>query len=253
MGRRRSVAGATSWRCPSARTRPGAGLLPTLALGRPRGPPNPRAARDAAVPTPAPLMTPLRRPSRQVYRVYSEAEFLAAADWSGEATAEGSSSSPWGRAVGIAALAGAVAIVAGVVVVSASRSSVSRRSTLGLLADSRSPRSAPSSAPVALPASSQPLGRDRRRHGRAPRGPAGPRRTARRDGVRELGQTRTPAVAAPPTAAMPPSPTPPAAPDPTPTSSPATSPAAPPPATTPPTTASANAARSEFGFERQTG
>jgi hypothetical protein len=248
LGRRRSVAGATSRRCPSARTRPGAGYLPTLALGRPRGPPPLRAARDVAAPTLAPPMTLLRRPPRQVYRVYSEEEFLAAEDWSLEPPAEGPSSSPWGRVAGIAALTGAVAMVVGVVVMSESRSGVSRRSTLGMLASNRSSRS----APAAPPPSSQPIGRDMRRHGRAPRSPERPRRIAQWGGARELAQTRVPAVAATSTAALPPAPTPPVAPDPAPTSPPATSPA-PPPATTPPATASANSARAEFGFERQAG
>jgi hypothetical protein len=214
-------------------------------------------------------MTPLRRPPRQVYRVYSEAEFLAAADWSGEAVTEewtldgaaeqpesstwgrvagvavrGANQGAWRRAAGLAALTGAVAAVAGVVVLSASRST-GRRGTLGLSADSRSPRSAASPAPAALPASSQPLGRDRRPG--APRGPAAPRRTAQRRDVREVARTG-PAVAASPTAATLPAPTPPAAPGPTPTPPATTSPATPPPATV-----SANAARAEFGFERQAG
>jgi hypothetical protein len=234
-------------------------------------------------------MTRLRRPPRPVYRVYSEAEFLAAADWSGEAVteervldgavekpessawgrvagvaAQGANPSVWGRVAGLAALTGALAAVAGVVVLSVSRSTVSRGSTLGLSASNRFSRSAWSTPPP----SSQPRGRDMRRHGRAPRGRAEPRRLAQRGDAREVAETGTPVVAASPTAATLPTPTPPATPGPTPTPQATTSPATPSPATTspatpspattstatpPPATASANAARAEFGFERQAG
>jgi hypothetical protein len=94
--------------------RPGAGYLPTLALGRPRGPPT--GARHVRVPS--------RRP-RQVYRLYTEEEFLNADDLLGSEWGEaprdcspiGSSApSPWGRRAGIAAAA-ALALVAGVVAI----------------------------------------------------------------------------------------------------------------------------------------
>jgi hypothetical protein len=54
--------------------RPGAGYLPTLALGRPRGP-----ATGVA------HMTLLRRRPRELYRVYGEDEFLTIDDWLDEA------------------------------------------------------------------------------------------------------------------------------------------------------------------------
>ncbi len=234
-------------------------------------------------------MTLLRRSPRQVYRVYSEAEFLAAADWSGEAATEelapdgavrepvsanvrgrvagvaarGPNPSAWGRVAGLAALTGALAAVAGVVVLSASRTTASRRGTLGPSADSRAPRSVAASAPATPPPSSQPLGSDRRRHGRAPRRPAAPRWSAQRRGVREVGQAGTPAIPASPAPAPLPAstspaapgtaPTPPRAPGPAPASQATASPAMLPSATTSPATASARAARAEFGFERHAG
>jgi hypothetical protein len=54
--------------------RPGAGYLPTLALGRPRG-----------LSIGARHMTLLRRRPRQVYRVYTEDEFLGMGEWLDEA------------------------------------------------------------------------------------------------------------------------------------------------------------------------
>jgi hypothetical protein len=143
-------------------------------------------------------VTLLRRSSRPVYRLYSEEEFLAAADWSGEIATEewaldapaGTEPSTWGRVAGVAALTGALAVVAGVVVVSASRSPAGRRSVHGLSADNRPPSSAPSP-----PAFSRPPSRNWRRHRRAPRGPAAPRRpTEQRGGVREVAQASAPAV-----------------------------------------------------------
>jgi hypothetical protein len=153
LGRRRSVAGATSRRCPSARMRPGAGYLPTLALGRPRG-----------SPVGVPRMTLLRTSPGLVYRVYSEEEFLTAEEWSepletepveaglhfallgegeprfaalesGEsclAALESGESClaalgdgaprPWGRIAAVTSLALAVLVVAGVVVMNELRS-----------------------------------------------------------------------------------------------------------------------------------
>jgi hypothetical protein len=63
--------------------RPGAGYLPTLALGRPRGPP-----------VGVPRMTLLRTSPRPVYRVYSEEEFLTGEPWSEPADAEPADAEP---------------------------------------------------------------------------------------------------------------------------------------------------------------
>jgi hypothetical protein len=138
LGHHRSVAGTTSRRCPSARTRPGAGDLPTSVLGRsrgfalPRGLPARRAFPDRpAAEARAVRVTLLRSAPRPVYRVYSEEEFLAAEDWPSEPEPNRASIGQaigrreprrWGRVAAVAALSAFVAAVAGVVAVDKLRS-----------------------------------------------------------------------------------------------------------------------------------
>ncbi len=121
--------------------RPGAGYLPTLALGRSRGCTTEPASTDPGVATVVPatgalLVTLLRSAPRQAYRIYSEEEFLAAEDWQAEAEpvpgcepefallggAGQREPRRWGRLVAVAALASVVAAVVGVVALSATRS-----------------------------------------------------------------------------------------------------------------------------------
>jgi hypothetical protein len=169
LGRRRSVAGATSRRCPSARMRPGAGYLPTLALGRPRG-----------LPAGVSRMTLLRTSPRPVYRVYSEEEFLAAEERSEPVAtepveAELRFASPgdgepffaspgdgepffappgdgeprlWGRIAALAALAAAVVVVVGVVAMNEMRSRVATERRLADRRDAPEPaREDPATGP----------------------------------------------------------------------------------------------------------
>ncbi len=134
--------------------RPGAGYLPTLALGRPRGRTTEPACADPGVPTVGPTaggsrVTLLRPALRQAYRIYSEEEFLAAEDWQAEAEAgagpeSGAEFEPayefepefallgeagprreprqWGRLAALAALTSVVAAVVGVVALNVARS-----------------------------------------------------------------------------------------------------------------------------------
>ncbi len=210
--------------------RPGAGYLPTLALGRPRGPS-----------TSARRVRTLRKPPRQVYRIYSEEEFLRAEDWPAEAELDHAAIGDreprsWGRVVGIAALIAAVASVAGIVTMSEVRSrvgsdrrSVGRRIALGASIADR---------PVAIASEAssridrRAAGRKIRSHGRAPRAPAPIGRVDERHAAVE----RAPVVAQ---AYIPSRPHPVAT-------------VATVPATTVTTAkAPANGARPEFGFERQ--
>jgi hypothetical protein len=174
LGRRRSVAGATSRRLPSARMRPGAGYLPTLALGRPRGPPTAAGA---------PRVMRFRTAPRQVYRVYSEAEFLAARECPAQAECacecdRGSIGActprPWGRVAAVAALSAASIVVAGVVALNEAPSSVgSERRLAGGRIAPRPPiadrlASGPAGGggaptPAATPTSSRPAGWEVRR------------------------------------------------------------------------------------------
>lgn len=152
MGRHRSVAGTTSRRCPSVRMRPGAGYLPTLALGRPRGrTTEPLCVHLGVAPagppegaSPVMLLRPSPRPP---YRIYSEEEFLAAEDCQVEVepgfgedfepareltpapglallgrTGPRCESKRWGGLAALAALASVVAAVVGVVALNATRS-----------------------------------------------------------------------------------------------------------------------------------
>jgi hypothetical protein len=116
--------------------RPGAGYLPTLALGRPRGfttepacaVPGVAMVGSAAGASPVTL---LRSTPRQAYRIYSEEEFLAAEDWQVEAEPEfallghaGPRREPkrWGGLAALAALTSVVAAVVGVAALNATRS-----------------------------------------------------------------------------------------------------------------------------------
>jgi hypothetical protein len=112
LGRRQSIERTTARRCPSARKRPGAGYLPTLAPGRPRAPAGDRT------------MTLLRRAPREVYRVYSEEEFFDGV--AHEQLFEPILSAERGerrlrRLAGAAMLAGAVGTVGGAIAVDSSR------------------------------------------------------------------------------------------------------------------------------------
>jgi hypothetical protein len=76
-------------------------------------------------------MRPLLPAPRQLYRVYSEEEFLAAEDWPEPVEAESACAAigefgarPWGRAVVLAALCTVVVAVAGVVMMNETRSRV---------------------------------------------------------------------------------------------------------------------------------
>ncbi len=116
--------------------RPGAGYLPTLALGRPRGRTTEPACTDrgvarAGLKAGALRMTLSRSAPRQAYRIYSEEEFLAAEDWQVEPEPEfallgrvGQQRRPtqWGRLATLAALTSVVGAVVGVVALHATRS-----------------------------------------------------------------------------------------------------------------------------------
>jgi hypothetical protein len=116
--------------------RPGAGYLPTLALGRSRGGTTEPACADrggATVGSTAGALqvTLLRSAPRRAYRIYSEEEFLAAEDWQVEVEPEFAllgqadphrAPARWGRVAGLAALASVVATVVGVVALNATRS-----------------------------------------------------------------------------------------------------------------------------------
>lgn len=116
MGRRRPIARTTTRRCPSARKRPEARYLPISASGRPRA----RAIGGST------LRFPGRR-SREIYRVYSQDEFLDGAAQGfldgverRHARGDGSSAAHGGerrlrRLAGAAMLAGAVGAVGSVV------------------------------------------------------------------------------------------------------------------------------------------
>jgi hypothetical protein len=164
--------------------RPGAGYLPTLVLGRPRGlSAEPGAATEPGVRH----MTLLRSAPRQVYRVYPEEEFLAAEDWREPVEAArdfapvgGCEPRPWGRVAAVAALTAVIAAVVGVVAINGARSragidrmSASRRIALG--------GRVAKPAAIALNAS-RPTGWDTPRHGHA-LGTAAPRRAAERNAV----------------------------------------------------------------------
>jgi hypothetical protein len=124
LGRRQSIERTTARRFPSARKRPEAGYLPTLASGRPR-------ARMLLSGDPA--MTLLRRAPREVYRVYSEEEFFAvgedallagsaaSAGLSEPAVSVGAGDRRLRRLAGAAALAGAVGAVGATLAVTDSR------------------------------------------------------------------------------------------------------------------------------------
>ncbi|HWX44644.1 MAG TPA: hypothetical protein VNY52_04900 [Solirubrobacteraceae bacterium] len=122
-------------------------------------------------------MNTLRRPSRQVYRVYSEEEFLAAEDWCDEPEPVGvdfaTSSGPWGRLAGVAALSVTFAALLSVVAIDVIRSSPhsGKRIALPTAAGNRPPkRRVPKvlpSAPRTLP--SVFLARGMRRRTPAPR------------------------------------------------------------------------------------
>jgi hypothetical protein len=113
--------------------RPGAGYLPTLALGRPRGrPTEPCAHPGVALVGPTPGASPvtlLRSAPRPAYRIYSEEEFLAE-DWQVETEPEFAllgQASPrrepkrWGGLAALAALTSVVVAVIGVVALNATR------------------------------------------------------------------------------------------------------------------------------------
>ncbi len=98
--------------------RPGARYLPTLALGRRRGPPVGEGR-----------MRPLLPAARQLYRVYSEEEFLAVEDWSEPGEVEPLRAAigecgprPWGRTVVLAVLSLVAVAVTGVVAMNEARS-----------------------------------------------------------------------------------------------------------------------------------
>jgi hypothetical protein len=114
LGRRQSIERTTARRCPSARKRPEAGYLPTLASGRPRG-----VRREDTMTLPG-------RAPREVYRVYTEAEFFATAVADAElfepvGGASISAERRRRRLAGVAALAGAMGTVGGVVAVTIAR------------------------------------------------------------------------------------------------------------------------------------
>jgi hypothetical protein len=196
--------------------RPGAGYLPTLALGRPRGPP-----------TNAQHVRALRQTPRQVYRIYPEEEFLRAEDFSAQGGCDGATirdreSGACGRLAGVAALTVAVAVVVGVVAMNEVRSRASsdrrtagRRIAFGEPVDRR-----------AVPGKI-------RSHGRTPRAGARTRRIVKRPATVE----RVPALAQAYTASQP---------QPQPVAAVAIVAAK--AVTT--ARAPANGARSEFGFER---
>lgn len=155
--------------------RPGAGYLPTLALGRPRG--SPTRARHVRAPS---------RGSRQAYHLYTEEEYLNAEDllgseW-GEAPRDCSpvgacAPSPWGRRAGIAALTASLAVVAGVVAIDELRHGVGGESAGRMIALGASAEKRPGDRSVAIdPEAPRPIdpgsaSREMSRPGQARRAP----------------------------------------------------------------------------------
>jgi hypothetical protein len=166
--------------------RPGAGQLPDLAPGRPRG-----------ASTSGPRVTLLQRAPRRVYRVYREEEFLAAEDRLREAALEdwpdppAAGPSARGRVLGLAAMAGVLAAAAGVAAMLELRSTATTRIALGPGGRGHSPQPAPGA-----PRAWRPIARDMRRHGRERRVSQVHRRALAHGGARAVAQTSIPAVPA---------------------------------------------------------
>jgi hypothetical protein len=133
-------------------------------------------------------MRPVSHAPRQPYRLYSEAEFLAAEDWPEPVEAEPAFAAigeygprPWGRAVALAALCAVAVAVTGVVAMheARSRAGSGRRSASRRLLP-RPPREGrPTSS---LPTERGASGGDRRRRSPAGRAPVTVRPVAERHG-----------------------------------------------------------------------
>lgn len=139
--------------------RPRAGYLPTLALGRPRGSSTSGIDRPRGRSTGVWRVTLLRGASRQVYRVYSEEDFLAGEDWlqgsERDSTDHARSGPIGGRLAGVAALSVAITAVTGVVVMygvqsraGSDRRSPGRRSPAPPVADRAARQSAVGGRPA---------------------------------------------------------------------------------------------------------
>ena len=138
----------------------------------------------------------LRRPKREVYRLYSEEEFLsdhrALADWSVSPVERVSRERLLRRLAGIAALTGAVGTAVGAIALAG----VGSRSTGLRVTASATPRPAaarPTSAPMGRahrgrPPRASPRGRPHSVHARAARTVSGNRPALRRRGMHSLAR-----------------------------------------------------------------